>query len=833
MFLGKKVYRRDKLEKVILKEGSGHYYYSNYPKIYIKNISVEISSLDNSMEIVLKSINNYALSIGIKGFIITSGNDGKEHKSGSLHYKNRAIDISFREAVSNKPFTSFNAVIEGWKKEIVRLGGKVKDFDIILESNHFHIEYDPKSDYNKKLDSTVESLKESTTPLLGSDIEYYHNDYSITSVIDLFNQKKELFKNYKSVEELLDYSGKGSITNRRRVERMYSSRNPNHIYPFLVQGTKLIFSPEKINYEFLLKISENQVISTRKFPVFFAESKKNIEESPKYRPTLRGNSISFYNSFVSVWVYLKSVDKVVNITPFCSKVNVSSSKVVSTFEIDLSPTYDYTSNQLENYYIFNGKSWSTILTENDIVFIKFEELEVESRFIGNEIPKSELANQIYDFIGLVDVAYESMDLTNSTYINGISGRCFSKLFTDDEATFFPYSVVTDSVNGNLLMGKPSEFGLLNRLFVDGQNYSLFSKDFRSIEDTMKFYVNQISTMGILPEGVDDSLFASYGNRRTKLYGLKGTEKPELKDIKAKGVYQIIKFWFDPSVKSRRIVDSSVTNPEGSILSLFYKICQEPFVEVLTDTYGDTYNVIVRKPPFDKNSITENLKYNDSLSENSYSIRQEDISSINTYFEDNFFTWFQLYNRGVFVGMDKYIALTRVPIIYFSEYINLWGPKKSYVEYNYARSEGLSTDLDKQQVIEDLIYILESQLYLPFTKRGTITMQNGDRRIKKGTWIEIPLTGEIYYIDSVVNTVAISNSDIIRTTTLNVSRGMVKRFIEGYEINGIKYSYFNIVNLDDLKKALEDFLINNKSSISKSVLVNPEQFDFFVKKKQYE
>lgn len=814
-------------------EGSGYYFYSQYPRIYIKNLSVNIPYLDNSMEVILKSINSYALLNNITGFIITSGNDGKEHKSGSLHYKNRAIDISFREAISNKPFTSFNAILEGWKKEILQFGGRVKDFDIIFEKNHFHIEYDPKTNFGKKSGSTSELLNESVLPLLVSDIEYYHNDYTITSVIELFDRNKELFRNYKNIEELLNYSGKGSITNRERIGRMYNSKNPLHIYPYLVQGTKLVFSAEKINYEFLLKTSESQVISTISFPVFFAESKKSIERSPKYRPTLRGKSISFYNSFVSVWVYIKSIDKIINVTPFCSKVNVSSSKVVSTFEIDINPTYDYTRNQLENYYIFNGKSWATLLSENDIVFIKFEELEEERRFIGNEVSKSEVANQIYDFIGLIDIVSESMDLGNSMYNNSITGRCFSKLLTDDEATFFPYSVVTDSVNGNLLMGKPSEFGLLDRLFVDGQNYSLFSKEFRSIEDTMKFYVNQISTMGILPDNVNDSLFASYGDRRTKFYGLKGTDKPELKNILAKGVYQIIKFWFDPSIKDRRIVDSSVTNPEGSILSLFYKVCQEPFVEILTDTYGDTYNIIVRKTPFDKNSILENLKYNNSLSENSYSIKQEDLSSIDTYFEDNFFTWFQLYNRGVFVGMDKFIALTRIPIVYFSEYINLWGPKKSYVEYNYVRSNDLSTDLDKQQVIEDLIYILESQLYLPFTKKGTITMQNGDRRIKKGTWIEIPLTGEIYYVDSVINSVAVSNTDIIRTTTLSVSRGMVKKFIEGSEINRVKYSYFNIVNLEDLKKSLEDFLINNKSSISKSVLVNPEQFDFFVKKKQYE
>ena len=62
---------------------------------------------------------------------ITSGNDGM-HMKNSLHYKNAAIDI--RTCDMRMPrYTT--------KMLQTNLG---KDFDVIYEKNHIHIEYEPK-----------------------------------------------------------------------------------------------------------------------------------------------------------------------------------------------------------------------------------------------------------------------------------------------------------------------------------------------------------------------------------------------------------------------------------------------------------------------------------------------------------------------------------------------------------------------------------------------------------------------------------------------------------------------------------------------------------------
>ena len=65
--------------------------------------------------------------------VITSGTDGK-HRQDSLHYKDRALDFRTRH------------LAPGVAEKIAarcrdRLG---KDFDIVVEGDHIHGEFDPK-----------------------------------------------------------------------------------------------------------------------------------------------------------------------------------------------------------------------------------------------------------------------------------------------------------------------------------------------------------------------------------------------------------------------------------------------------------------------------------------------------------------------------------------------------------------------------------------------------------------------------------------------------------------------------------------------------------------
>jgi len=76
-----------------------------------------------------KKLDQVFQKFGVAEAIITSGRDGI-HKVGSFHYEGKAFDL--------RTFHVLEALKDELKKE---LGLK---YDVILEKDHIHIEYDPK-----------------------------------------------------------------------------------------------------------------------------------------------------------------------------------------------------------------------------------------------------------------------------------------------------------------------------------------------------------------------------------------------------------------------------------------------------------------------------------------------------------------------------------------------------------------------------------------------------------------------------------------------------------------------------------------------------------------
>jgi hypothetical protein len=80
---------------------------------------------------------------------ITSANDSK-HKTGSLHYKNRAFDIRIVNIVGDAVGFGFEldraatiaAEATAWSNRMALLLGP--DYDVLMEGDHIHAEYDPK-----------------------------------------------------------------------------------------------------------------------------------------------------------------------------------------------------------------------------------------------------------------------------------------------------------------------------------------------------------------------------------------------------------------------------------------------------------------------------------------------------------------------------------------------------------------------------------------------------------------------------------------------------------------------------------------------------------------
>ena len=74
--------------------------------------------------------------------VITSASDGK-HGEHSLHYKGKALDLR----TFNIPTSAISLVVSTLRQN---LG---EQFDVVLESDHIHIEFDPKE--SPKLEETA------------------------------------------------------------------------------------------------------------------------------------------------------------------------------------------------------------------------------------------------------------------------------------------------------------------------------------------------------------------------------------------------------------------------------------------------------------------------------------------------------------------------------------------------------------------------------------------------------------------------------------------------------------------------------------------------------
>jgi hypothetical protein len=114
---------------------------SDILSITLKDSSVRIEGLKAAMCRAVVVVYGYLRTLGIP-LVITSGNDGT-HKAysprhpRSLHYEDLAVDFRLPSRFTGKEAT--DAAVK------IGLAGKLgPEYDLVLEVDHFHLEYDPK-----------------------------------------------------------------------------------------------------------------------------------------------------------------------------------------------------------------------------------------------------------------------------------------------------------------------------------------------------------------------------------------------------------------------------------------------------------------------------------------------------------------------------------------------------------------------------------------------------------------------------------------------------------------------------------------------------------------
>lgn len=314
---------------------------------------------------------------------------------------------------------------------------------------------------------------------------------------------------------------------------------------------------------------------------------------------------------------------------------------------------------------------------------------------------------------------------------------------------------------------------------------------------------------------------------------------------APGIWRIVKLLLDDSIINKQVADSSISVQTGSLLNFFRKVCQEPWVEFFGDTYGDQFYFIVRKPPFDKEGITKMLDTVVPIV-----ISTDDVISTNlTWNNAEIFSWYQLLPVGDFlVAKDLNLYM---PAIYFPEYAAVWGSKPLSIQsnyYNFINSGRYNNDKSENannqnailsNAVADMRYMVESNAYNPFTRRGNIVI-NGTRKIKRGTFI-MHTTGEIFHVDSVTNSYSVTNAGVSYFTSIQVSKGIYPEYVRGKMIDGKLYSYFNIIDFGDsdnggssvTKSNAKTDAITQDNWLTKmsSWKVDQDVFAFFLRKEQ--
>lgn len=573
-----------------------------------------------------------------------------------------------------------------------------------------------------------------------------------------------------------------------------------------------------------------------------------------------------YANKYQIVILSKAKGDFLDISNFVVSVNTSVTHSGGNFSINLAFTSE---DNLDNKNVYNEEIINNlgykkamilqgIFRENDLVFIKFEKL---NREVLEEDRK--IAGLDWTMIGLIDTT--SINSDSTTIDISITGRDLIKLIIEDSNFFIPYQFANQQRTA--FGGASSK--IFKRLFSTGKYQLQFVFSLRSIESTLGFIFSQLTNMEVLTDEMYKKLIYEYADSWGKkfVYNQEG-KKIERKNIE--GIWGLVDFLIDEKITHYRICDSSIATPDGSIFNQINKICQMPFVEFYGDTYLNKYHFIVRRPPWDEEGMMEC-----SCTEISPLMSISDELS----FDTEVYSVFQFEPQGALFGGSGSLPLSFLPMIILDEYVKIWGNKLYHAVSNYIDWNIYSQDLEngkknpKYNFIEDLLWLVKVMAVKPFTRKGTITII-GDRRLKIGQFIYYKKTNEIFYIESVANNAQIINGQLERTTTLGVSRGMIKDFISTkntykidhdedigfnerieskekdftprYRGQDFKISYFNLVAIDYLRESLQNNLINlskayslirtvdnkNKRFEGTESVVVPGVFDFFLKGKQF-
>lgn len=385
-----------------------------------------------------------------------------------------------------------------------------------------------------------------------------HIPTSAISVNELFDYNRGSIFNQMSLDEKADYAerlGKETIT-------------PDDLTSDMVLPCPCVLKIKAKYVTYELAISQtNFETQTDNIYAFANQQIQNILQNEGYRID---RSTKKFNPGCSVWGWFKSLyyvgafdnmkslgsirsaNKFVNISDFVVNMTTSVSASGGSFSItlpivnsiqELKKVYPYLGNDsaISNIFTYTDRRaeqvdlyhhgrqffhkggmkamecnyFNWLIQSNDLLFISFEELDVEKS----------LGSGVFDMIGLVDSVSVHQDANGSGSVT-VSGRDLMKLLTDDSSLFFNTStawgesqifVNTESMGKqgdirNTDMSGNKYNTPLNRLRRITNEIDVFANPFnRFLDFIMKGVISQLANIEVVP----DYVFEDWGDRRTR------------------------------------------------------------------------------------------------------------------------------------------------------------------------------------------------------------------------------------------------------------------------------------------------------------------------------
>lgn len=421
----------------------------------------------------------------------------------------------------------------------------------------------------------------------------------------------------------------------------------------------------------------------------------------------------------------------------------------------------------------------------------------------------------------VNKDFRKADLFNIKRARDESGISISDNKREESEAESVFNLISNLIDGgNLTL--PSEPNILSNEAINTLNGKLF--DTSKISPALDRGIVGVALSGII------------GSKKNSL------NINNIQQDFASGVWQIIDVNIERTVQDRLIVDSSISTASGSLINFIKKVCQEPFIEFFTDTYGNKFSFNVRKAPFDEKGYKDLVKNTINFENGVGIITSRDVYNEDLNFNDeSTYTWFVLRPKGHLMGFDEF-SLAYLPAIYIEEYVNIWGSRPLDITTNYVPL--LPKESEKKvanqfaydvSAFRELKFLIDINSYLPFVRSGSITIK-GDRRFKVGCAIYYEPTDEYYQITGVTQSFLKNNGISERVTILQVERGMKQRYFDKND-NSEGYSYFDIVsttlNESTIRKQNSKGEVVFNRDLAKDWRVKDKnQFNFFLKRMQF-